>query len=78
MKEDQISLVEIINSSGGGITTTLDSHYYKGQGEREGTEREFVLVLAIGGTDSHASVTDGDKAPTMLARAGTGGGATSQ
>jgi len=35
----------IINSSGGGIAMTLDFHYYKGQGEREGQEREYVLVL---------------------------------
>ena len=34
----------IANSSGGGIAGTLDSSYYKGQGEREGIEREFVLV----------------------------------
>lgn len=32
------------NSSGNGISGTLDSHYYKGAGEREGTEREFVAI----------------------------------
>ena len=32
----------IENSSGGEIAATLDSHYYKGCGEREGIEREIV------------------------------------
>ena len=34
----------IANSSGGGIAGTLDSSYYKGQGERQGIEREYVVV----------------------------------
>lgn len=33
-----------MNSSGGDIATTLDSHYFKGQGEREGIEREFIVM----------------------------------
>lgn len=32
----------VVNSTGGDISGMLDSHYYKGQGEREGTEREFI------------------------------------
>jgi hypothetical protein len=40
----------IINSSGGGIAGTLDASYYKGQGEREGIEREFVVI----GKEGHA------------------------
>jgi hypothetical protein len=35
---------KFINSSGGGIAGTLDANYYKGCGEREGIEREFVAV----------------------------------
>jgi len=35
----------ILNSSGGGIAGTLDSSYYKGQGERQGIEREYILVI---------------------------------
>ena len=35
----------IINSSGGGICGTLDASYYKGQGERQGVEREYICVL---------------------------------
>ena len=35
---------------------------------------ESICYLAIGGTNANATMTDGDKAPTMLARAGTGGG----
>lgn len=34
----------MINSSGGGIAGTLDANYYKGQGERQGAEREFVVI----------------------------------
>ena len=56
----------------GGVAPTVT-------GDHNGHVNDYmaVVVLAIGGTDSHASVTDGNKAPTMLARAGTGG-ATSQ
>ena len=35
----------ILNSSGGGIAGTLDANYWKGQGEREGIEREFVVIV---------------------------------
>ena len=38
------------------------------------TDYTPVVVLALGATNANASMTDGDKAPTMLARAGTGGG----
>lgn len=34
----------LANSSGSGIAGTLDSSYYKGQGERQGIEREYVVV----------------------------------
>lgn len=36
--------VLIINSSGGGITTTLDANYFKGQGLRQGVEREYIAI----------------------------------
>ena len=39
--------VLIVNSSGDGIATTLDSHYFKGCGEREGIEREYVAYERI-------------------------------
>lgn len=29
----------------GGIAGTLDANYFKGQGERQGTEREFVVMV---------------------------------
>lgn len=29
---------------GGGIAGTLDSNYFKGCGERQGVEREFVVI----------------------------------
>ena len=34
----------VYNYSGGGIAGTLDASYYKGPGERMGTEREFVAI----------------------------------
>ena len=41
---DHIPCVLIANSSGGGIATTLDANYYKGQGVRQGIEREYIVV----------------------------------
>ena len=35
----------VLNSSGGGIASTLDASYYKGQGLRQGIEREFVVII---------------------------------
>ena len=29
---------------GGGVAGTLDSSYFKGQGERQGVEREYLVV----------------------------------
>lgn len=34
----------IANSSGGCVAGTLDSSYYKGCGERQGIEREYVVI----------------------------------
>ena len=33
------------NSSGGGISTPIDAHYYLGQGSRGNKEREFIVVV---------------------------------
>ena len=41
------------NSSGGGISGTLDASYYKGCGTRRGHEREFVVT--IGDKDEEVS-----------------------
>ena len=38
--------VMYINSSGGEIAGTLDSSYYKGQGERQGIEREYIVEMS--------------------------------
>ena len=35
----------VINSSGSGIAATIDASYYKGQGLRQGIEREFVVII---------------------------------
>ena len=36
------------NSSGGNIAKTLDASYYKGQGFRQGTEREYLVFTERG------------------------------
>ena len=46
-----IAYKNVINSSGGGVAGTLDSHYWKGCGERQGAEREFVAVKKRGVDD---------------------------
>lgn len=43
----------ILNSSGGGITAPLDSNYFKGQGLRQGIEREYIVEII--GDDSRSS-----------------------
>lgn len=44
------------NSSGGGVTGTLDSNYYRGVGARGGVEREFVaLAKCIGNGQANQS-----------------------
>lgn len=45
---EHLPCVIVVNSSGGGIATTLDSSYYKGQGERQGIEREYVVIYEQG------------------------------
>lgn len=49
MHDAQIVMKTVINSSGGGISATLDASYYKGTGSRNGKERE---VLAVGNEQS--------------------------
>lgn len=49
-----IQCVLLANSSGEGIAGTLDSSYYKGQGERQGIEREYVVIR----NDSRPSDTE--------------------
>ena len=34
----------VVNSSGDGIAATLDASYYKGQGLRQGIEREYLMI----------------------------------
>lgn len=49
-KEVNCMRSKFVNSSGGGITETLDASYYKGQGSRQGVEREY-LVFTEGGAE---------------------------
>ena len=45
VSQDQTLFVpKFLNSSGGGIAGCLDANYFKGCGEREGAEREFIAV----------------------------------
>ena len=37
-----------INSSAQNIAGTLDGNYYKGQGLRQGIEREYIVVISEG------------------------------
>lgn len=37
---------EVINSSGDGVVGTIDASYYKGQGLRQGVEREYIAMKA--------------------------------
>ena len=46
-----VPCVLIFNSSGGGIAGTIDSNYYKGQGLRQGIEREYVVIYELSGED---------------------------
>lgn len=41
---EHIPCVLILNSSGGGVAGTIDSSYYKGQGLRQGIEREYIVI----------------------------------
>lgn len=34
----------LLNSSGNGIAAPIDASYYKGQGLRQGIEREFIVM----------------------------------
>lgn len=43
LRNEMENEVIIENSSGNGITATLDSSYYKGQGMRTGEEREYIV-----------------------------------
>lgn len=45
-KRKESELAFIANSSGDGIACPLDASYYKGQGLRQGVEREFVMMKA--------------------------------
>ena len=43
---DQSNDQEVCNSSGDGISAPIDASYYKGQGLRQGIEREYVAMKA--------------------------------
>lgn len=50
--KSNIPCVFIVNSSGDGVAGTLDSSYYKGQGERQGIEREYIVISESDNTES--------------------------
>jgi DNA (cytosine-5)-methyltransferase 1 len=55
-----------------GKAGTLDASYYKGQGERQGTERTAVAVYDMTHADEVMRPVDGGKCQTLNARMGTG------
>jgi hypothetical protein len=57
-----IPCVLVANSSGGGVAGALDANYYKGQGLRQGIEREFVVV-AHGNTGIRCRPCDAERKP---------------
>ena len=69
--KSNIPCVFIVNSSGDGVAGTLDSSYYKGQGERQGIEREYIVIGGHGERDDTESKCWGDSihyATTRLQR----------
>lgn len=46
-------MILIANSSGEDIAGTLDSNYWKGQGERAGIEREYIVIDDISESDGN-------------------------
>lgn len=58
--KSNIPCVFIVNSSGDGVAGTLDSSYYKGQGERQGIEREYIVIGGHGEQDDTESKFWGD------------------
>lgn len=57
---EHLPCVIILNSSGGGIVGTIDSHYYLGQGARGGVEREFIVIYEADRNDSEPHNTEMD------------------
>lgn len=48
----KIPRVLIINSSGRGVAGTIDTSYYKDAGERQGVEREYIVVRNDSGSSN--------------------------
>lgn len=46
VKEADCMYKRFVNSSGRDIAETLDASYYKGQGFRQGAEREYIVVIS--------------------------------
>lgn len=61
------------NSSGDGISGTIDASYYKGVGSREGKEREFVCIKCFS-QDAYDKYTETKQSATLKATGGVYGG----
>lgn len=59
--DHHIPSVMIANSSGGGVAGTLDGSYYKGCGERQGIEREYIVIGSHG--EKTDDVSESDREP---------------
>ena len=63
------------NSSGGGISGTIDASYYKGVGSREGKEREFVVCEThCYSQDAYDKYEETEHGATLRASGGIYGG----
>lgn len=62
-------MTAIYNSSGDGISGTLDANYYKGQGLRQGVEREYIVEIQDDISESDRS-SDGKQPSGGLLRTG--------
>ena len=60
----------VYNSSGGGVSGTLDSSYYKGQGLRQGVEREYIVEIQQDVVSEDNRPADGKQPSWQLLRTG--------
>ena len=63
-------MIVIYNSSGGGISGTLDANYYKGQGLRQGVVREYIVEIQQDVVSKDNRSADGEQSSRELLRTG--------
>lgn len=63
-------MIVVYNSSGGGMSGTLDANYYKGQGLRQGVEREYIVEIQQDVVSEDNRFADGKQSSGQLLRTG--------